>query len=765
MFQSNANKTKNKSIKEFFAVKTINSTNNVTTASKGGSNAHPKASVGLVRKQNDPPPKAAPKAKSWMSQSQSAFDEEYDDLDEFFDDEADEAFFNDATSLILKRPKSISEYSSESIAITKTKTTTSMVVPSSSMPPLNLRKRSLPWDTKEAQRADIIAGIDLAEKVRILQQPKRRAVYNNPMGPLPERSKPVKDKGVQTRVDLSLEQQGVLDLVMSGKSLFFTGAAGTGKSVLLRAIIKALRKKYKLEEVGVTASTGLAALNIGGETLHRFAGIGLGNADSKDLILRVARRQDTSTRWKGCKVLIIDEISMVDGELLDKLNDIAMAIRKNRDPFGGIQLICTGDFFQLPPVDAGSKFNQNQAKVCFAFESKIWKNKLSSTIVLTQVFRQQGDNRLIEILNNMRMGTLSPQMCRELSALSREVKYDDGIEPTELYPTRKEVDMANKRRLESLRGMLHLYASRDTVNTKVLKDMGMKEEDGMKMLDNVLGQKQVLLRHDCQVMLIRNLTETLVNGSLGLVIAFLTAEEYSLALSSTDGYGKEFDETCREIEANRPVDPNGYKPETLSSIGTVNHDVGNFRSGDAGNPMAGYMRMSSGTGTGILFPIVRFTSDIMPQLVEPVTFEVGNRERQVLAERVQLPLILSWAMSVHKSQGQTLERVKVNLYRTFEAGQAYVAVSRATAAERLQVVNFTPAKVMASPKVIEFYKALKTMGDVKSGAGKTAASHKASSRPASKTGSTASRSSSRTASSGWGYEEIDLTKDEDDGFA
>lgn len=761
MFQTNANKPKNKSIKEFFAVKTINSTTNVSTSSAAGSNPQPRAAVGLVRKPNDPPPNAASKAQSWMSQSQSAFDEEYDDLDDFFDDEADEAFFNDATSLILKRPKSSSMYSTQSMEHSKPSTTASMVAPPSSMPPLNLsRKRILPWDPPSKSKADrreqVIAGIDLASKVRILHHPKRRAIYNNPMGPLPDGDKTVIEP--KTKINLSQEQQGVLDLVMAGNSIFFTGAAGTGKSVLLRAIIKGLRKKHKLEEVGVTASTGLAALNIGGETLHRFAGIGLGNAESKDLISRVARRQDTSTRWKGCKALIIDEISMVDGELLDKLNDIAMAIRKNREPFGGIQLICTGDFFQLPPVDGKSKFNQNEPKVCFAFESQIWKKKLNTTIVLTQVFRQQGDNRLIEILNNMRMGTLSPQMCKELSALSREVKYDDGIEPTELYPTRKEVDMANKRRLESLRGILHLYASKDTVNNKILKDMGMKEEDGLKMLENVLGQKQVLLRHDCQVMLIRNLTDSLVNGSLGLVIAFLTAEEYSSALASTNGYGKEFDETCREIEANRQVETNGYKPETLGSIGIVNHDVASFKSGDMGNPMSGYMRMSAGTGTGLLFPIVRFTSDIVPQLVEPVTFEVGNRERQVIAERTQLPLILSWAMSVHKSQGQTLERVKVNLYRTFEAGQAYVAVSRATAAERLQVINFTPAKVIASPKVIEFYKALKTVADMANGAGKRMASGKASSRPASKAGS-------RTASSGWGYEEIDLTKVEDDGFA
>jgi ATP-dependent DNA helicase PIF1 len=151
------------------------------------------------------------------------------------------------------------------------------------------------------------------------------------------------------RIFLSDEQQLVLNMVVEKqKSIFFTGSAGTGKSVLLREIIAALRKKHFKEpdRVAITASTGLAACNIGGVTLHSFAGIGIGNSSIPELIRKIKRNPKAKHRWMRTKVLIIDEISMVDGDLFDKLEAIARELRKNGRPFGGIQLIITGDFFQ-----------------------------------------------------------------------------------------------------------------------------------------------------------------------------------------------------------------------------------------------------------------------------------------------------------------------------------------------------------------------------------------------------------------------------------
>ena len=188
------------------------------------------------------------------------------------------------------------------------------------------------------------------------------------------------------RVFLSEEQQHVLDLVVEKKkSVFFTGSAGTGKSVLLREIITSLRKKYAREpdRIAVTASTGLAACNVGGVTLHSFAGIGLGKEPVAELVKKIKKNQKARHRWMRTKVLVVDEVSMVDGELFDKLESIARQLRNNGRPFGGIQLVITGDFFQLPPVPDKGKIAQ------FAFDASTWTTSVEYTIGLHHVFRQK----------------------------------------------------------------------------------------------------------------------------------------------------------------------------------------------------------------------------------------------------------------------------------------------------------------------------------------------------------------------------------------
>jgi ATP-dependent DNA helicase PIF1 len=189
-------------------------------------------------------------------------------------------------------------------------------------------------------------------------------------------------------ISFSNEQRHVKGLVVDdGRSVFFTGPAGTGKSVLMRSIIQDLKKKYARdpERIAVTASTGLAACNIGGMTLHSFAGIGLGKEEASALVKKIRRNPKAKNRWLRTKILIIDEISMVDGELFDKLSHIGRVIRNNGRPWGGIQLVITGDFFQLPPVPDSSK--QRDAK--FAFEAATWSTSIDHTIGLTEVFRQR----------------------------------------------------------------------------------------------------------------------------------------------------------------------------------------------------------------------------------------------------------------------------------------------------------------------------------------------------------------------------------------
>jgi ATP-dependent DNA helicase PIF1 len=233
-------------------------------------------------------------------------------------------------------------------------------------------------------------------------------------------------------ISLSQEQQRVLDLVVNqSKSVFFTGSAGTGKSVLMRAIIAELRKKYKKEvdRVAVTASTGLAACNVGGVTLHSFGGIGLGKEDIPTLVKKIKRNPKAKNRWIKTKILVIDEISMVDGDLFDKLEGIARAMRNNGRPFGGIQLVITGDFFQLPPVPD----SDNKARgIKFAFDAGTWSTAIHHTIGLTEVFRQK-DPVFANMLNEMRLGKITDETVAAFKKLNRKPTFEDSLEATELY--------------------------------------------------------------------------------------------------------------------------------------------------------------------------------------------------------------------------------------------------------------------------------------------------------------------------------------------
>ena len=251
--------------------------------------------------------------------------------------------------------------------------------------PKDLPEKHMPWNT---------TGSAMAEEKRKFRE-KQRAKKLEAAGiePHAAQSKNKTSNIHAAPVTLSGEQQRVLDLVVrQTKSVFFTGSAGTGKSVLMRAIIAELRKKYVKEpdRVAVTASTGLAACNIGGVTLHSFGGIGLGKEDIPTLCKKIKKNQKAKNRWIRTKILVIDEISMVDGDLFDKLEGIARSIRNNGRPFGGIQLVITGDFFQLPPVpDQDNK--SRGAK--FAFEATTWSTAIHHTIGLTEVFRQKDPGR------------------------------------------------------------------------------------------------------------------------------------------------------------------------------------------------------------------------------------------------------------------------------------------------------------------------------------------------------------------------------------
>ncbi|GAA5871985.1 hypothetical protein JCM16303_000935 [Sporobolomyces ruberrimus] len=533
-------------------------------------------------------------------------------------------------------------------------------------------KRRLPWDDIEAATSKQSRSTSSAN-FHELSGPSGGKLAGVKGQMLTSTSMDIKQK-----VILSPEQQMVHKLVVDdGKSVFFTGSAGTGKSVLLREIIASLKRKHRgnTDAVAVTASTGMAACNIGGTTIHSFAGIGIGVESAQKLIDKVKKNRNANAKWQRCKVLVVDEVSMVDGILFDKLAEIGTALKKRGGkssavtarPFGGIQLVVTGDFFQLPPVTKG-------VTPTFAFEAKSWKSSIDHTVNLTQVFRQK-DTTFIDMLNEMRFGQLSADSIAKFKMLSRQPTYS-GVEPTELFPMRHQVDIANQNRLRALKGEEVIFKAEDWAGDKTPEQM--KSDT---YLNNFMANERLVLKIGAQVMLIKNLDTTLVNGTVGTVVGFGVPEleDYS-------------DDETEDIVLNDGAVIKGEKREKTTSELRNQARV-------AAAVAAGKMEKS---------PMIDWQTPqgIERKIMAREEFKVEDNQGRKLAHRKQYPIILAWAMSIHKSQGQTIACVKVDLGKVFEKGQSYVALSRATSLDGLQVLNFDAKKVLAHQKVIDWSKSL-----------------------------------------------------------
>ncbi|KAM6199254.1 ATP-dependent DNA helicase PIF1 [Sarcoramphus papa] len=409
---------------------------------------------------------------------------------------------------------------------------------------------------------------------------------------------------------LSAEQEAVLGAVRSGKSIFFTGCAGTGKSFLLKKIVGSLPPKSTY----ATASTGVAACHIGGTTLHAFAGIGSGEAPL-DQCIQLAERPGVRQHWLACQHLIIDEISMVDGKFFDRLEAVARAVRKRDEPFGGIQLIICGDFLQLPPV---CKANE-ETKFCF--QAKSWRKCIHINMELTEV-RRQTDKTFVSLLSAVRLGRCTEEVTRLLMQTAANRSERDGILATRLCTHKDDVEITNERRLQQLSGEVHTFEALDSDPMLV------------KLIDAQcpVGGR-VELKLGAQVMLAKNLdlSQGLVNGARGIVVGF-ESEQKGL-------------------------------------------------------------------------PKVRFLCGVTQVIrMEKWVFKGPSG---VHLSRQQLPLKLAWAISIHKSQGMSLDCVEISLSRVFESGQAYVALSRARSLAGLRVLDFDPKVVRADPSVLQFYRQLR----------------------------------------------------------
>ncbi|XP_004466702.1 ATP-dependent DNA helicase PIF1 [Dasypus novemcinctus] len=412
-----------------------------------------------------------------------------------------------------------------------------------------------------------------------------------------------------TKPQLSEEQAAVLRVVLKGQSVFFTGSAGTGKSYLLKHILGSLPPTGTV----ATASTGVAACHIGGTTLHAFAGIGSGQAPLAQCVA-LAQRPGVRQSWLNCQRLVIDEISMVEADLFDKLEAVARAVRQQNKPFGGIQLIICGDFLQLPPVTKGSQPPQ------FCFQAKSWRRCVPVTLELTEVWRQ-ADQTFVSLLQAVRLGRCSKEVTRQLRATAAHKVGRDGIVATRLCTHQDDVALTNQRRLQELPGEMHSFEAMDS------------DPDQAQTLDAQCPASRLLqLKLGAQVMLVKNLAVSrgLVNGARGVVVGF-------------------------EAE-----------------------------------------------GRGL--PQVRFLCGVT-EIIRADRWTVQAAGGQLLSRR-QLPLQLAWAISIHKSQGMSLDCVEISLGRVFASGQAYVALSRARSLQGLRVLDFDPMVVRCDPRVLHFYASL-----------------------------------------------------------
>lgn len=435
-------------------------------------------------------------------------------------------------------------------------------------------------------------------------------------------------------MELNADQAAAFTAVQAGQNIFLTGPAGSGKSYLIRRIVEWAESSGKI--LSVTALTGCAALLLGNKakTLHSWAGIGLGREDADKLAGSVLKNPRKKRSWKRTDILIVDEVSMMTPELFEKLDYIGKRVRANSRPWGGIQLVIAGDFFQLPPVVRGIS-GESAAAGRFAFESPAWAAAALTPVVLTKIERQT-DAAFQRLLNECRIGAPSPETIALLKSRQGLDWKSQLIRPTLLFSKNADVDTINERNLAALEKPLHTYDAK----TEIVRDpeypdtelpgAGEELDRIVTKLDNDANYAAHLeLCVGAQVMLLTNkdVEAGLVNGSRGVIV-------------------------------------------DMSPLG---------------EPIVQFLR-----GEPVLIGEHEWVSHDCPHV-----------------RRKQIPLRVAYAITIHKSQGATLDCALVDIgASTFEYGQAYVALSRVRNLESLYVYSLVAAKIKAHPAVVRFYETL-----------------------------------------------------------
>lgn len=422
-----------------------------------------------------------------------------------------------------------------------------------------------------------------------------------------------------------MTQKEALKVLKMGKNVFLTGPAGSGKTFILNEYVNFLRQHGV--EVAVTASTGIAATHLKGVTIHSWSGIGIKDVLTDYDIDNLEQKPYLWKRFEKTKVLVIDEISMLSLKTLDCIDRVAKTFKRNEEPFGGLQVIFSGDFFQLPPIEKKSAYNEqtifmDEEEVCripFAFKSRAWKDADLHICYLSEQFRQE-DNDLVQILSEIRDGEISE---KSLEILKKRIIKEDNPEITKLYTHNINVDDFNFKKLQSLK------------NDAVTFNMSSKGK--APLIDTLkrgsMVPEKMLLKKGALVMFTKNNPIAgYVNGTVGEIVDF---------------------------EDSYPV------------VVTKNGE--------------------------------RFVAT-------PQSWAIEEGDK-TLAEITQVPLKLAWAVTIHKSQGMTLEKAVIDLSNSFVEGQGYVALSRVKSLDGLFLKGFNQMSVAVHPEILNLDKDLRDSSD------------------------------------------------------
>lgn len=411
-----------------------------------------------------------------------------------------------------------------------------------------------------------------------------------------------------------MTQAEVLEILKLGHNVFLTGPAGSGKTHLLNKYINFLKDNHV--EVGITASTGIAATHMGGTTIHSWTGMGIKDVLSNHDLEELRTKRYLRSRFERTQVLIIDEVSMLHHYRLDLVDQICRRMKNIDKPFGGLQVILCGDFFQLPPIIRAGEPNSQ-----FAYEAKIWPEANFKICYLEEQYRQT-DSTLLRILNEIRKNKLSSDSLKSLQERSSDNKKNE-IEPTLLYTHNIDVDEINQRELKKLTGQQREY----------------------KMIEKGKGPLVEVLKKSC-------LAPEILKLKVGAKVMFVK---------------NNFEE--------------GYVNGTLGKIVSFDYDG----------------------------PIVRTFSGKTIH-VKPTDWLI-EEEGKPKATIEQYPLRLAWAITIHKSQGMSLDAVEIDLSKSFEKGMGYVALSRVRSLSGLRLLGLNEIAVQVRDEVLEFDEELKKISN------------------------------------------------------